>query len=295
MSDTTTRRDGVDYSFGRPDIAVLKAAGVTFAVRYLPYGGTNGKYLTAAEAEALHAAGIDVCLVFERSEGRPLTGRTGGVEDGKLAQMGIAQVGAPIGIPVYFAVDFDANPGQQEVIDDYLRGAASVVGPERVGVYGGYWVIKRCAENGSARWLWQTYAWSGGNVHPGLHLYQYRNGVSLGGAEVDLNYAYGGRFGQWPANNDEEGWNMEALERLARVERLLAANGALDGEGTLVQGEDALELADRQGYSAMLAGQEAKASAARAHQRLDRVEQDSGAEMPGNVIREGEPVKLVRA
>lgn len=211
-------RGGVDYSFGRPNIEALKAAGVTFAVRYLPYGGVNGKYLTRGEAEALHAAGIDICVVFERNEGRPLTGRPGGIEDGKLAQAGLAQVGAPEDLPVYFAVDFDATPQQQATIDAYLEGAASVVGPERVGVYGGYWVIKRCVENGSARWFWQTYAWSGGNVHPAIHLYQYQNGVSLGGAEVDLNYAYGEQFGQWPAKKEEE--DMPDLEARARIEEV---------------------------------------------------------------------------
>lgn len=89
----------------------------------------------------------------------------------------------------------------------------------------------------------------------------------------------------------EEEWTVENEERLARLERLVAGNGTLDGDGNLLQDDAALALADRQGYSAMLAGQEAKASAALANQRLDNL--PSGSDPAA--IREGEPVKLVRA
>jgi hypothetical protein len=73
------------------------------------------------------------------------------------------------------------------------------MGAARVGVYGGYWVIKRCAENGTARWLWQTYAWSGGHLSSAAHLYQYNNGEKIAGSSVDFDRALKPEFGQWRA------------------------------------------------------------------------------------------------
>ena len=65
---------GVDYSFGRPGAAALKAAGVKFVVRYVPYLGDGGKGLKRPEAEELHGAGIPVALVYESTAGRALAG-----------------------------------------------------------------------------------------------------------------------------------------------------------------------------------------------------------------------------
>jgi len=39
------------------------------------------------------------------------------------------------------------------------------------------------------RWFWQTYAWSGGQVHPATHILQYSNGHRLGGVDCDYNKA----------------------------------------------------------------------------------------------------------
>src|SRR5262245_38118081 len=50
---------GVDYSWARPSPSGLYAEGYRFAARYLSYD-TTGKNLSAAEAEALWAAGVDI-------------------------------------------------------------------------------------------------------------------------------------------------------------------------------------------------------------------------------------------
>src|SRR5450755_2963190 len=57
-------RQGVDYSWGRPSPDGLRAAGYTFAARYLSPGAT-GKNLSAGEAAALVAAGVDVVANWE--------------------------------------------------------------------------------------------------------------------------------------------------------------------------------------------------------------------------------------
>lgn len=187
--------EGVDYSWARPGGATLKRAGKHFAVRYLYPDGQGGKGLDPGELADLLGNGVDVALVYESYVARPKEGRAAGQEDARISQGEINRLGLPKNTPVYFAVDWDATPGEQGVIDEYLRGAADVIGIDRVGVYGGYHVVKRCQQNGTARWLWQTYAWSGGNVLPGIHLYQYRNGQNLNGA-VDYCQALQDNYGQ---------------------------------------------------------------------------------------------------
>lgn len=192
--------EGVDYSWARPGGATLAAAGKRFAVRYLYSDGQGGKGLDASELADLTGHDVEVPVVYESYAGRAKEGKAAGQADAKTAQAALLAVGLPSGMPIYFAVDYDAPESDQGVIDDYLRGAADVLGAGRIGVYGGYWVVKRCFENKTAVWLWQTYAWSGGNVHPEAHLYQYRNGQDLNGA-VDFcrslkdNYGQPSRFG----------------------------------------------------------------------------------------------------
>jgi len=187
--------EGVDYSWARPGGATLKAAGKHFAVRYLYPDGQGGKGLDASELADLTANGVEVPVVYESYAARAKEGRAAGQSDAKTAQAALVALGLPSGMPIYFAVDYDAPEGDQGVIDEYLRGCADVIGLDRVGVYAGYWVIKRCKENNTAKWLWQTYAWSGGNVHPDIHLYQYRNGQDLNGA-VDFCRALKDNYGQ---------------------------------------------------------------------------------------------------
>lgn len=187
--------EGVDYSWARPGGATLKAAGKHFAVRYLYQDGQGGKGLDASELADLTNNGAEVPVVYESYAARAKEGRAAGQADAKTAQAALVALGLPSGMPIYFAVDYDAPEGDQGAIDEYLRGCADVIGLDRVGVYAGYWIVKRCKENNTAKWLWQTYAWSGGNVHPDIHLYQYRNGQDLNGA-VDFNRALKDNYGQ---------------------------------------------------------------------------------------------------
>lgn len=186
--------EGVDYSWARPGGAALQAAGKTFAVRYLYPDGPGGKGLDASELADLRAHGLAVAVVFEASGTRVLSGRAAGHADAQTAQGQLDALGmGPL--PVYFAVDFDATTGQQGPIDEYLRGAAEIIGLNRVGLYAGIGPIQRAQTNGTATWFWQTYAWSGGQVAAGIHLYQYRNGQNINGA-VDFVRSLQADFGQ---------------------------------------------------------------------------------------------------
>jgi hypothetical protein len=192
-------RRGLDFAWSRPGVDAILAGGFTFVLRYLSYD-TTGKNLTRKEADTYRARGVDVVSNWEYSTTAALNGRGQGQRDAIEARRQHAACGGDPNAPIYFSVDFDATPGQQAAIDEYLRGAADVVGVARVGVYGGYWVVKRCLDNGTARWGWQTYAWSGGLWDPRAAIRQVQNGVRVGGADCDINTAMAANFGQWFAS-----------------------------------------------------------------------------------------------
>lgn len=179
---------GIDYAWSRPDHSEVARLGYRFVMRYISHDPR--KDLTIQERDELWAHGLQVGLVFEASAGRALAGYSAGVTDARGADQRTAELGLPV--PVYFAVDFDATDEQKPTIAAYIRGAASVLGGDRVGVYGGFYVVRYLAEehpDSPCSWFWQTLAWSGGNVHPAAHIYQHQIDTQVAGAAVDLNRA----------------------------------------------------------------------------------------------------------
>ncbi len=187
---------GVDYSWGRPSPQGLVDAGYTFAARYLSNGG-GGKNISKDEADALTAAGVSVVLVFEQEADAVLGGYARGVSDAQFAAGAAADVGQPGDRPIYFAVDFDAQPSQEGTIDAYFDGVADTIGRGRTGAYGGYYLINRLFNDGKITWGWQAYAWSYGNWDGRAQVRQTDNGQTVAGADVDLDVAMVSDFGQW--------------------------------------------------------------------------------------------------
>jgi hypothetical protein len=226
---------GVDFAWGRVPYDALRRAGVHFAIGYVSHDPS--KDLSAGETHELHKRGIATALVFETTSGRALAGNEAGRADGRVAKARAAALG--LTGPIYFAVDFDAQGAQLHAIDNYLAGAGSVLGHERVGVYGSYAVVNHCKGSGSAHWCWQTYAWSGGHVSQWADVYQHRNGVSIGGLSCDLDRAtargYGAMHGagedprrlrRWLRRRRRElrvtvGRERRLRRRVARLERRL--------------------------------------------------------------------------
>jgi hypothetical protein len=191
--------EGCDYVAG-PTPAELRAAGKRFVCRYVSTPG-NPKNLTRPERKALHRHGLAVVLVFETTARRALEGREAGKSDAASAVAQAHTLGwrRP---RIYFAVDFDTSAlsaGEMALVVDYVRGAATVLGPKRTGVYGGLRTVTACRGARVCRFSWQTYAWSGGQWHPSRHLEQYRNGVVIAGHAVDLDRSLVRRrgFGAW--------------------------------------------------------------------------------------------------
>ena len=124
-------RTVVDYSFARPSPAALHDAGFRLAMRYISNG--SKKDLTASEARALHAAGLDIALVWETVAGRAGEGARAGTVDVQAAEAAADRLGYPKDAVIFYAVDFDATAAQ---VEPFFRAVTR--GAKRpVGVYGG--------------------------------------------------------------------------------------------------------------------------------------------------------------
>jgi hypothetical protein len=173
----------------------MKADGIGFVVRYL---SSSGKGLSGSETAQLHAAGIDVGLVYEGAAGDALGGRNAGLRSGARATQLAEALGAPKDVVIYFTVDFDATASQLPTIQAYLIACAQAC-TYISGVYGNHRVL--AGRPGSVPFAWSTYAWAGGaGPAPGAHLYQYDNNVRLYGANVDRVRSLKDVWGQWYAH-----------------------------------------------------------------------------------------------
>jgi peptidoglycan hydrolase-like protein with peptidoglycan-binding domain len=192
---------GLDYSdYPHPSTTAIKAEGATFVCRYAcayAPADASGKNLLAGEKATLLAAGINIVIVHEETADRMLGGSSSGAVDATHADAVVKALGMP-GIPVYFACDFDSTTGQQAAINSYLDGAASIIGRARVGIYGGFYPVKRSFDAGKVTYGWQTYAWSGGQWDSRAQLRQVQNEVNVGGADCDLDTSMAADYGQWP-------------------------------------------------------------------------------------------------
>jgi len=202
---------GIDYAWSRPTIAAMKAAGVTFVCRYLSHD-TTGKNIGAAELQSLRAAGMAIILVWESTAARALAGTGAGQADAVTALSQARGLGFPDDRPLFFAVDFDAVLTEQPKINDYLDGAASVIGLNRMGMYSGYGPMVRAFDAGKIRYGWQTYAWSAGKWDARAGLQQYSNDELIGGQDVDFNRSILDDFGQWTTGDSVAITDADALK-----------------------------------------------------------------------------------
>jgi hypothetical protein len=239
---------GLDYAGGRPSGWAIKTAGYDFVVRYLSSGGPSlpGKLLTPVEADDLRANDVEIVSNWETIADRMLGGYGAGVVDATAALAQVLACGGRADRPIYFSADWDADVDEQPLIDAYLRGAASVIGPENVGIYGGYWPVMRALDNGVARWAWQTGAWSGGNREPRAHLYQRIGYAYVDGVQCDVNEALKSDYGQWSAAGEltpEKETAVSDTSNIGDIREQLCGKGSrdtgqYDGWEQLGQNED---------------------------------------------------------
>lgn len=248
-------RNGVDFSWARPGGAAIRAAGNEFVMRYVPYRGDGGKGLEPEEVDDYHANGLSIGLVFESTAMRHLDGFGAGQLDALIVQEALARMRVPETVGIHFGADFDVQPGQFAAIDTYQYGAASVLGMGRVGIYGHADLIDHCHDIGSATWFWQTYAWSRGRRSQWAHVYQYLNGQTLNGGEVDLCEAFGSEQGLWrPGQQEDAMTDNDILAVFGSTERDPAARLAAAKyryQQALESGHSPFDVAAQAIYSAL--------------------------------------------
>ncbi len=236
----------VDYSWARPNPAAIAAAGYIGAVRYLATDdpANAGKILRQPELAALHAAGLAVAVVWETTANRAGEGYAPGAGDAQAADRMADTLGWPADRPIYYAVDFQASPGQ---VDAYFQGVASAA-RRPWGVYGHYGIIEAYA--GRTRYLWQCAAWSGQGAGTGgsidgrrlsAHAVLYQRVGYVLGDTCDANDVLAPDWGGWhpnltPTVEDDMPYSEDDLVRIvgraideARVARQ-PAQVTLDGD-----------------------------------------------------------------
>jgi len=185
----------------RPGGAAIKNSIYSGIVRYLSDGGSGlpGKLLLPNEAADILANDQALVSNWETYADRMKGGYPAGSQDARSAWAAHKSRGGPDGAVIYFSADWDVAPSEQDAINQYLQAAIDYLGVESVGVYGSYYVCKRVHEWNPAVYLWQTIAWSGGQMYPAVHLYQRNDWgyAHVGGAECDVNEVIQEDFGQW--------------------------------------------------------------------------------------------------
>ncbi|MFC5470167.1 DUF1906 domain-containing protein [Cohnella suwonensis] len=195
--------------------------GYKFAARYLVPDSYSWKRLTPSEAQAITNAGMQIVSVYETSANRPAGGSSAGQQDGASARKEAQTLKQSTGSAIYFAVDYDAQPQDYDEIEQYLKAAAAQIPGYDAGVYGSYAVVEEMYKRSACKRFWQTYAWSGGKKSAHANLYQYKNGVTVGGVQADLNDGYGNE-GWWSTQTGGGGDEM-SQEDATKIIRFLSA------------------------------------------------------------------------
>lgn len=199
---------GLDYSYSRPPIAAIKAGGYVFVSRHLcwKYPHTIGKIITPAERDALLASGIDIYLNWEYDAQDCLRGASGGRIDATEAVSQAQALDYPAGATIYHSADWDVTDAQKPTVAYYFSAARAIEQDAgyRTGCYSGYWTIKYLFDHMVIDDGWQAYAWSGGLWDTRAALRQVQNGITVGGADCDLDERVGTAY-SWlkPARDPE--------------------------------------------------------------------------------------------
>lgn len=145
----------------------IKAAGYSFVVRYLSPNTANfpHKQITEAEVAELSDAGLWIGGVWEKMGSLAEMNAATGQQHAEAAVAAAARVGQPAGSGIYFAVDFDAMPGQMDDVLAYFKTAHAVVTSHRflTGCYGSGLVCESVLGAGFAHYAWLAGAtgWQG--------------------------------------------------------------------------------------------------------------------------------------
>ena len=197
-----------DYSAGVLKAADIKAAGALGAIRYVSDRRPNaqwmlGKPIQLPEARDLYQAGLKIVSNYQFGKADTadwLGGQAAGVTHAKRGWELHTAAGGPVGAPIYVSIDDNPTLEQyKQQVAPYLRAWESVIGHQRVGIYGNSTTIEWALQDGLGSWFWQhNWGTPQGYIHPEAHLHQFEiDARSVAGVGVDLNDILKPQFGQW--------------------------------------------------------------------------------------------------
>src|SRR5262245_37312543 len=152
----------------------LKARGVECIIRYISTNTAGEKVVKPAEARAIATAGLKLGLVFEVWGGvddfaHDDIDADSGRQHGEFARQWAANVGAPDGVIIWFAIDTDCSAAQyaQRVRPYLVAAKAALRGKYRIGVYACGFVCGRAFDEDvvDATWLTQSMGWNGSRAY----------------------------------------------------------------------------------------------------------------------------------
>jgi Domain of unknown function (DUF1906)/LysM domain len=153
----------------------LKSHGFDFAIRYYNVHNSHQlpeKRLILSEAQALVRAGLQLGVVFEQGITPATFNHASGIAHAGVAHdLATNQIGQPADSGIYFAVDFDATPGQVasiiapyfEGVRDGLANANGGTPKYQIGIYGSGLVCGTLLDDGlvTLTWLSQSTGFPG--------------------------------------------------------------------------------------------------------------------------------------
>lgn len=233
----------IDFSASLPSAASIKSAGHEGVMLYCAPNRTSamkGKQPPKTYINSLDKSGLKYAFVWQYRGGTNTfndsdvsRGYHGGVEDAKAAQTYLDSVGRS-NFPVYFAVDFDITIDEwNQVVVKYFQGAISVLGKQRVGIYGHSRVVSWAQEDNVVASVspgrvlgWITKSWqSAGKGSSYSTLYQsVHNVTGPDGVGIDINDV---RYSEW-------GWRAIPKEETPVVNTTIRPNPNHRGDLTIM-------------------------------------------------------------
>ncbi|AKC02950.1 endolysin [Gordonia phage GordDuk1] len=209
--------------------AAIKQAGHAGSFGYLstsrPGTSFSGKPIKKSWVDEMNKLGLTVISCWQFGKNATADWRKGfmgGVADANAALTKHKELGGDPSAPIFFAIDDDVTLATfNGPVSEYLKGAASILGVDRVGVYGSIRVVEWAVEDeligkthdGSGRYYgWQTKAWSQG-ISKHACVYQRivdtasNPGPIVGSSRVDVNDVLTADYGQWGYSRDGVDWD----------------------------------------------------------------------------------------
>jgi hypothetical protein len=198
----------LDYAAGVIPASQIRSAGALGSIRYVsdrrPGGNWMlGKPMQITEARDLNQSGLKIVSCYQygkESSADWLGGQGAGVTHAKRGWQLHMAAGGPPGAPIYASIDDDPSYEQyKQQVAPYLRGWESVLGHQRVGVYGNSKTIDWALHDGLGSYFWQhNWGSPGGRTHPAANVHQVEiDKRNVGGVGVDINNICKPQFGQW--------------------------------------------------------------------------------------------------